>query len=113
MPNIQPTFRLDTTGINFNLERPTNQVITNKVLALANTEYSHVLQNKLRQLIIRSRDNARLQIAFVSGESSTKYFTVRGGNALVLGDIDFNGETLYLQANKTNSTVEILELYNI
>lgn len=113
MPNIQPTFRLDTTGISFNLERPTNTKITNLTLTLANTEYSHVLQNKLRQLIIRSREDARLQIAFVSGESSTKFFTVRGGNALILADVDFNGETLYLQANKTNSTVEILELYNI
>ena len=84
--------------------------ITNYNIAIASTEYSHSLQSNLKQLIIKPRGDARLQVSFASGESGTKYVTIPKGAVLNMSDLTFSGKTLYMQANKTG-IVEIMELY--
>ena len=74
------------------------------------SEHSVILTANLKQIIIKSRDNANLQIAFVLGESTTKYMTIPKGAVLELNGSDFTGKTLFISANKA-STTELLELY--
>lgn len=107
MPISQPTFRpgnIVVTGAG-------SPKITNLPLPIANVEYSHILQTNLNQLIIRARGASKLQLAFVSMESATNYFTVPKGATLTIDGLGFVGVTLYIQASTANETVEILELY--
>ena len=92
------------------IERPDTPTITNLVVPTAGVEVSHVLQNNLFQVIIRSRVTASLQVSFVLGESGTKFITVPRGAVLTLNEINFNSRTLYIQSD-TVTTVEILELH--
>lgn len=89
-----------------------NTEITNLVLTTSGVEQSLVLNNNLRGIIIRSRDLSTLQLAFVSGESSTKYLTIKPRAVLSLEDLEFATSTLYIQADSDNTIVEILELYS-
>lgn len=90
----------------------TTPQINNINLINANTEQSFNLQSGLRQLIIRVRTpvNAKIQIAFNSGESGTNYITIPAGTSLNLKDINFNSKVLYLQSDKSNTEVELLQL---
>lgn len=88
-----------------------NIEITNLTVALSSTEYSHSLKNGLKTLIIKCRTTAKLQIAFVATETSTKYITIQSGASLELDGIAFTGKTLYVQANKPSVIVEIIECY--
>lgn len=90
---------------------PSNKLITNLSIPLANTEVSHALQNNLKQLVVRARTLSRLQIAFVSSESGTKYLTISPGCVLELTDINFTSSTLYIQSSIAGNVIEILELY--
>ena len=80
-------------------------------MIVSGTEYSHLLQSNVKQLIIRSRDFAQLQVAFVATESGTKFMTVPKGNSLFLNDIEFSSTTIYIQSTSNNDVAEILELY--
>jgi hypothetical protein len=107
MPISQPTFspaEITVTGA-------TSSRITNLSVPIAFTEVSHLLQTNVKQLIIRSRNLANLQIAFVSTESGTKYLTIPPGCNLKLDNIEFSSTTLYIQSSTASTTVEILELY--
>ena len=102
MPISQPTFRpIVRNGA-------TDVEITN--LSVGTTETSHALQTTLRSLTIRSRNKAELYIAFVSGETATKYLTIPCGASLTLNDLEFGAKTLYIRADQ-NNTVEIIETY--
>lgn len=111
MPNLQPSFIPVASTVS--VERSNSNLITNLSMSLANTEYSHTLQNKLHELIIKARESTRLKIAFVSGDSGVKFFTIEKGNVLFLSEVDFTGKTLYIQSTVASVTVEIMELYNI
>ena len=88
-----------------------NSKITNLALPTPNTEVSHVLQNGLRSVIIKSRvSNVKLQLAFTATESSTKYVTIKKNNTFALDLLEWQSQTLYIQAESA-TTVEILELY--
>ena len=107
-PNIQQG--IASTSSTVTVEAGQNHKITNLSATPADTEVSLALQTNLKQLIIKNRDNAKTQISFTSTESGTNYITIHKGAVLTLGDLDFTGETLYLQASSI-STIEILELY--
>lgn len=102
MAITQPTFRPIVRSGASSLE------ITN--LSVGTSEVSHALQVGLRTLLIRSRTKAELYIAFVSGESSTKYLTIPKGTTLTLTDLEFDSKTLYIRADQSND-VEIVETY--
>jgi hypothetical protein len=90
-----------------------SEKITPLSLALANTEYTHVLQDNLTQLRIKCRGVATIQLSFKVGESSTNYWTINKGCVDNIDGISFSGKTLYMQSDKANMTVEIMELYLI
>lgn len=105
-PISQPTFSPGT----FNLVGSPNIEITHVDLTAANTEYSHVLQADVSQIRIRCQERATLKIAFVPGETFTKFWTIRSDTCDTIDGLTFNG-TLYLQSNKSNVTVEVMEIY--
>lgn len=104
----QPTFQ---PILNVDIVNATEPKITNLVLTLADTEYSHMLVNGLKELIIKCREYSDLKYSFVSGESDTKYFTIWRGTCHNLNDLDFNNKTLFIQSSRANVTVEVMELY--
>lgn len=106
MPITQPTFKPSEISVNGS----TNAIITNLSMPSANTEYSHALQANVKQLWLRARGNSVLKLAFTSGESGTKFFTVSRGAVLFLDQLSFTGVTLYLQASLAADTIEIMEL---
>ena len=76
----------------------------------ANTEFSQALSDNTKSLIIRSRDRAKIQLAFNSGESGTDFISIPKGASLELNNLDFISKTLYMQVDQASVTVEILEL---
>jgi hypothetical protein len=104
----QPTFQ---PILNVDIVNASDAKITNVSLLLADTEYSHVLVNGLKELRIKCREYADLKYSFVSGESDTKYFTIWRGVCDNLTDLDFNNKTLFIQSSRANVTVEVMELY--
>jgi hypothetical protein len=85
--------------------------ITPVLLTNANTEYQHSLQNGVAQIRIKAREYSRLQIAFKVGESATNFWTIPRGCCDSINGISFDGKILYVQADKSNVTVEIMELF--
>ena len=106
-PNPQNTFR----PLGATLGGATNVTITNLVATTAGQEYSHTMQTGCRGFMIRCRQMADLQIAFVTGESLTKYITIPRGATFSLDLISFTGKTLYVTASKDGATIEILETH--
>ncbi len=90
---------------------PTTPKLSNITLSLANTEYSFALTTSLKQLIIKSRGLAKLQISFNSGESGTTFFTLPKGTNLSLTDVELTGKVIYVQSDTPSTIVEVLELY--
>jgi hypothetical protein len=89
----------------------TNEKITPLLLTLANVEYSHSLQDGISQIRIKSREAAKLQLAFKVGESASNYWTIPKGTVDNIDGLSFYGKILYIQSDKPNTTVEIMELY--
>ena len=87
-----------------------NIKITNLAITTPNSEQSHSLTTNLKTLIIRSRGLANAQISFTATESGTKFFTIPRGTTFRQEHLNFSGETLYVQCDKT-TTMEILEFY--
>lgn len=87
---------------------PATPKIYNMSAPTARTEVSHVLSANTKQLIVRVRGVANLQLAFISGESSTNYITIPSGASLSLTDLK-TSVTLYLQTDKNSQVIEILE----
>lgn len=99
------------SNISVTIAASSNVKITHLTLITSNTEYSLALQTDLKQLKIRNGSIVAVKIAFVSGESGTKYFTIPGLNTLSLSDLSFSSKTLYAQSAANNTTIEIMELY--
>lgn len=106
MPISQPTFKPSDVTVTL----ANNPLITNLSIPIINTEVSHALQNGLRKLMVKSRSHAILKLSFFSGESATKYITLKPANVLVVDEIDFLSKSIYVQSD-TVTTLEILELY--
>lgn len=73
-----------------------------------NTEYSQVLPNNTKKLLIKSRiHNATLQFSFENGESATNFITVPFGTFYESDGLLLVEKTLYVQSTKA-TTIEIL-----
>jgi hypothetical protein len=105
-PNVSPTFK--PTG-SVAISGAQNVNIINKSVT-ASIEASQALTANLKSIIIRARGVAKLQVAFVSTESQTKYLTIPKKASLELNLIDFSAKTLYVTSDLT-TIVEIMELY--
>ena len=107
MANSVPTIK----NLNVDIENASNHKITNLSLPTANVEVAHALEAGLKQLVIKARGTSKLQYAFTSSESGTNYVTIHKGTSHTLTDLDFVGESLYVQASSNGETAEILELF--
>lgn len=100
----------DGTGIiDVGMLPATTPTIYNVVATLANTEYSQVLTDGTKRFSIRVRGNAKLQLAYVSGQSGTIFEDVYAGTRLEETYLDLTGLTLYFRVNVPGQTVVITQ----
>jgi hypothetical protein len=85
--------------------------ITNVNAPTANTEVSLALSSGLKEITIRSRLISTVKIAFVSGESGTKYITLLPGATFSQGGLTLTGATIYMQTDIASNTIEVLEFF--
>lgn len=74
----------------------------------AGSEYSQVLPDNTGQFLVRARNNAKLQLSYISGQTDTNYLTVMPGNIYTVEAVKLTGKTLYFQSSKDNTVVEIV-----
>lgn len=97
-------------SINVLIDPVTTPLIANISAPAANTEYSYVIPSNSKRLLIKVRSGlAKMQLAFVSGDTAVNYVSVNAGSFyaeenVVLG----TGFTVYFQTNKPSQIVEIL-----
>lgn len=83
--------------------------VINKTLTNSNSEYSQVLPNDTRQLILSDRaGTSNTKVAFNANGSGTTYFTVKAGSTLTLDNIDLYGKTVYMQSPTAGTVMELL-----
>jgi len=84
--------------------------IYNVTCTLANTEYFQALPVRTSRVQVQSRNNNDIKVAFVSGESGSNYFTVKGGMTYFDAEIMKSDGymTLYFQSNVAGEIAEIL-----
>lgn len=87
----------------------TAPTIHNINIATANIEQSLALSNNIKSLLVRSRNNADLKIAYVATESSTKFITIKKRAVYEETGLNATGLTLYFQSDTDNTDVEIIE----
>ena len=83
--------------------------IYNISMPLAGNEYSQLLSNGTKKILVRMRNRAKLRIAFVSGDTFTLWVTVEPGAVYFEENLDLNGATIYLQSQEASQVAEILE----
>ena len=76
----------------------------------ANVESSHTFSSNTISITIRNRSGVDTLIASGSGETATKYITLKAGCVMSNDKLDFGGTTIYFKST-SDSTLEILELY--
>ena len=84
-------------------------VVTNLSMPVAGTEYSHTFASKTKRFLIRARNLANIQFAYVSTESTTKFITIPCGGVYSETDLDLSSVTIYMQSDVASQTAEILE----
>lgn len=85
-------------------------VVYNLAVTLADTEVSQALPSNTKHFILRSRNGAKLRIAYNSGETATDYMTIMPGNNFISEQF-YIAQTIYIQSSKANDTVEIVASY--
>lgn len=93
------------------IEGASQTKITNLSLPNANTEYSLALSLNLKMITIRSRLLATIKFSFTSGESGTKYITLKPGTVFSRDNLTLASSTLYIQSNVDLNVIEILEFF--
>lgn len=96
-------------AIPFTFASAGDPLITNFSIPLANTEYKFDFQLNTKKFIIRSRNPAKIQFAFLLGESSTNYFTIPVGCSFTEEGIQLQNKSLFVQSSSAATILEILE----
>lgn len=93
-----------------NLPSPASSpVIQNVSLPLAGSQYSVVLASTTKRYTLKLRGDAKLQIAFITGQTGTNYITISPGSAYFEENLQLTGSlTIYMQASKNNQVLEVL-----
>lgn len=87
----------------------TTPAISNTTLGSANTESSIALPAGTKRFSLRARGQAKLQLAYSSGDSGITYLTILPGNIYTEELIDASASlTVYVQSNKSSTTVELV-----
>lgn len=83
------------------------QVIYNEVIANANTEQSLSISGVIVGYMIKCRGLGSIKLSHVSGESGTKFLSVKPGSVYV-DEHRYNNLTLYFQSTLAGETIEIV-----
>ena len=94
-------------SINVNIKGSGTPVIKNITTVLAATEYSYAFPANTKRFKIKARGNAKLQLAFISGQSGVEYITIFPGSSYIENDLTLSSVTAYFQSTKANEVVEI------
>jgi len=86
---------------------PKNYTIISPVLA--NTEFSQLLTDGTKQLIIRTKGDGVLQIAWVATESGTNSLTIKKNAVYSKDGLNLVGRTIYMQVNTSLEIIQIEE----
>lgn len=78
--------------------------IYNLAMASNGTEYSQALPDDTRKVLIRSRENSELKLAYTS---EGDYVTIPAGAAKTIEGVYLKGITLYLKSGSDNDVAEI------
>jgi hypothetical protein len=96
-----------SSQISVTLSGAANPTVTNVAL-VANTETSISLPANTKQYLLKLRDaTAPLQVAFISGQSSTTYLTVPRGTFYADSGLQ-TSVTIYCQTPASGQTLELL-----
>jgi hypothetical protein len=82
-------------------------VLYNKVMTLADTEYSQTLPEGTVKILIQNRGLYDTKVSFASSTSGTNYMTIRS-NAVYYEDMINMSRTLYFQCPSAAQTLEII-----
>ena len=83
-------------------------IIYNLALTDADTEYEQLIPLKTVKVLIRSRDNNEIKLAYTENESGTNYITIPAGSGgKWIEGLELNEKTLYMQSPSAGGTVEI------
>lgn len=96
---VEATISIGTVG---------TPIIYNVSALVAGTEYSQALPNNTAQFVLRARNNAKLQLSYAPGNSSTLFLTLLPGNIYQVEGVKLTSKTIYFTSNKDNTIVEIL-----
>ena len=100
---------VNTDGsINVNVSPLTNPLIYNVVTVLSGTEYSQALPSSTKEIKIKARGNAKLQITYTLGDSGSNFITIFPGDVYVQTGTNLVGKTIYFQSTKPGEVVEII-----
>ena len=87
----------------------TSPVVLNYDLILANNEYQIDIPVGTKHFCLQARGNATLQIAEISGNSNTTYFTLNAFNAYSIDSLTGSSIiSLYIRSSKPNQVLEII-----
>lgn len=95
---VRPSFASASAARIYNLSMPT-----------AGAEYSQLVNNATKRLIIRTRLPSELRMAYVSGETSTNYITVLPNCCRLIESVDLDSFTIYFRSSVSNQILEIEE----
>jgi hypothetical protein len=104
-------FPITTTDVTISgevdIQNPNTMEMINTTIALKNTEVSINLPDDTKRYEISIRNSAKVQLAFVAGQTNTNFRTIFAGNDWNSGDIDIpNSTTIYVRSNKDNTIIE-------
>lgn len=85
----------------------TTPTITNFPIVAAATEYSFTFPANTKKFTLNARNNAKLQISYVSGQTGTSFKTVYSGSVHKEEKIGIASLTIYFQSNKAGEILEI------
>lgn len=86
-----------------------NIKITN--LPVSTSETPHTIQQGATQIWIKARGPDTFYIAFVTGETTTKYLTISPGFMFSLDGVSMAGKIVYIRSDKASGVAEIFETY--
>lgn len=81
--------------------------VTNVTCTLANTEYSFTLPVDTKKFKLRARGLSRIQIADITGNTSTTYFTIWPGDCYE-DDLITSSAVIYFETSKAAEIIEII-----
>lgn len=98
-----------TTTARAKVAAATTPTIYNLAMPTAGTEYSQELSKGTKKILVRARLKSRAQIAFVSGDTATLFFTLEPGAVFFEENLDLSDAIIYVQSTAANQVMEILE----